>query len=347
MTERDIQNYIWEHRDEFDTLLQPISFPQRPAKSPWEYSPTEILYYHLIDKYKRIWEAIEGLDMFGCEVPLKKDGDSTIRADFLGILEGENGIVIVELKKGEQTERQAYTELLAYGNHIRNLFPPMCKADVVYLLIAPMKERIVREATVHTILYDHNSVCALIPSWDDDISTLKLNLWIPTIEDICQISEECFTEANFDVFKIAWDSLPGIWSPSEDGEEPDEDMKARLNNIASMAAQIMEEQRNSKFKIMADYATNLFFASTENERDLDKVETFLDDNFADSFIERSEDMLDAQFSSLWVYPEKEIDKLVASLEAKDEIYIRILTYALKDEYVSFRTFSQGTWNIKF
>ena len=64
-------------------------------------------------------------------------------------------------------------------------------------------------------------------------------------------------------------------------------------------------------------------------------------------IERSEDMLDAQFSSLWVYPEKEIDKLVESLDAKDEIYIRILTYALKDEYVSFRTFSQGTWNIKF
>ena len=60
---------------------------------------------------------------------------------------------------------------------------------------------------------------------------------------------------------------------------------------------------------MADYATNLFFASTENERDLDKVEAFLDDNFADCFIERSEDMLDAQFSSLWVYPEKEIDKL--------------------------------------
>lgn len=46
-------------------------------------------------------------------------------------------------------------------------------------------------------------------------------------------------------------------------------------------------------------------------------------------------------------PEKEIDKLVESLDAKDEIYIRILTYALKDEYVSFRTFSQGTWNIKF
>ena len=36
---------------------------------------------------------------------------------------------------------------------------------------------------------------------------------------------------------------------------------------------------------MADYATNLFFASTENERDLDKVEAF-DDMVADCFIER-------------------------------------------------------------
>ena len=44
--------------------------------------------------------------------------------------------------------------------------------------------------------------------------------------------------------------------------------------------------------------------------------------------------------------EKEIDELVASLEAKDKIYIRILTYELEDEYVSFRIFSQGKWNIK-
>lgn len=97
---------------------------------------------------------------------------------------------------------------------------------------------------------------------------------------------------------------------------------------------------------MANYATNLFFASTENEQDLDTIEAFLDETFADSFIERMDDILKAEFSSRWVYPEELIDKLVESLEAKDKIYIRILTYELEDEYVSFRTFSQGTWNIK-
>ncbi|EKC65387.1 hypothetical protein LEA_10350 [human gut metagenome] len=45
-------------------------------------------------------------------------------------------------------------------------------------------------------------------------------------------------------------------------------------------------------------------------------------------------------------PGKAINELIALLAAKDKIYIRILTYELEDEYVSFRIFSQGKWNIK-
>ncbi len=43
---------------------------------------------------------------------------------------------------------------------------------------------------------------------------------------------------------------------------------------------------------------------------------------------------------------KEMDQLVASLEAKDKVYIKILTYEFENEYVSFRIFSQGKWEIK-
>ena len=89
---------------------------------------------------------------------------------------------------------------------------------------------------------------------------------------------------------------------------------------------------------MANYATNIFCARTENNADLDKIEAFLDDNF-DGFVNRQYNSVDVEFSSRWVYPEEEIDKLVALLEAKDEAYIKILTYELEDEYVSFRIFS--------
>lgn len=96
---------------------------------------------------------------------------------------------------------------------------------------------------------------------------------------------------------------------------------------------------------MANYATNIFYATTANKQDLDKIEAFLDDNF-NGYINRYSDIIDAEFSSRWVYPEDEINRLVESLEAKNEIYIRILTYELEDEYVSFRKFSQGEWTIK-
>ena len=96
---------------------------------------------------------------------------------------------------------------------------------------------------------------------------------------------------------------------------------------------------------MANIAKNIFHATTANKQDLDKIEAFLDDNF-DGYINRYANVIDAEFSSRWEYPEKEINKLVDSLEAKNEIYMRILTHELEDEYVSFRKFSQGKWEIK-
>lgn len=53
-----------------------------------------------------------------------------------------------------------------------------------------------------------------------------------------------------------------------------------------------------------------------------------------------------RFTSRWVYPEEEIDRLIASLEIKDKTYIKILSYEFADEYVSFRIFSQGKWDGK-
>ena len=96
---------------------------------------------------------------------------------------------------------------------------------------------------------------------------------------------------------------------------------------------------------MANYATNIFYASTENQNDLNKIEDFLSDNFS-GYTNKYSDFLDAEFSSGWEYPEKEMDQLIASLEAKDKVYIKILTYEFENEYVSFRIFSQGKWEIK-
>jgi hypothetical protein len=47
---------------------------------------------------------------------------------------------------------------------------------------------------------------------------------------------------------------------------------------------------------MANYATNIFYASTENQNDLNKIEAFLDDNFS-CYANKYGNSVDAEFPS--------------------------------------------------
>lgn len=97
---------------------------------------------------------------------------------------------------------------------------------------------------------------------------------------------------------------------------------------------------------MANYATNLFFASTENQNDLERIGQFLDENLCDSMYEMYDECIDGEFCSRWKYPEEAIDDMINQLEDKNSVYIRILTFELSDEYVSFRVFTNGDWEIR-
>lgn len=97
---------------------------------------------------------------------------------------------------------------------------------------------------------------------------------------------------------------------------------------------------------MANYATNLFFASTKNEEDLNKIGLFLDENFSDNVYERDNDSIEGEFFSAWRYPKELMDDMITSLEDKDNIYIRVLTFEYSSEYVSFRVFCIGKWKVK-
>lgn len=238
-SEKEIQKYIWEHRDEFSDMMVIGPKTSFPEKLPWEYEPWELIYQQIISEYFQSVEYLKGLNLFGCEITMPKDGESDMRSDLLGCLEGENGFVICELKVSKQTERQAFTELLAYGNYVRGVIAPMGRQDIFYLLVAPMEERIVREATICNMLYERNRIVALIPEWDDDADTLKLKLWVPSPNEFRIISKTAFAFQNIDTFKVTWRS-PGKWSPAEKGANPNNRMTHQLNQVSAYAAQLME-----------------------------------------------------------------------------------------------------------
>ena len=41
-----------------------------------------------------------------------------------------------------------------------------------------------------------------------------------------------------------------------------------------------------------------------------------------------------------------MNRLMATLEHKDKLYMRVLSYCLEDEYACLRVFKNGKWEIK-
>lgn len=225
ITEKVIQEYIWEKKEQWASLIDEPIIPEQESFVDTEYDIYSLTPFSVIKNkvYKRIGELYNytcNLDLIGCEVRLKKEGDSTIRADFIANPMGHTGLTIIELKKSRQTERQAFTELLGYANHITSIFPSMSNDDIGYVLISPMEERIVREATTLSLLTDEKSIFALIPTIENnDLNTLKLIPWLPSEEDFTTIANSAFSSENIDIFKLTWDKLED-WNVEESGKNP-------------------------------------------------------------------------------------------------------------------------------
>lgn len=264
VTEKEIQLYIWGLKDKWKALIEPVDFPEPVSYTDDEMGiygikPEEVLLDQVTARLKEMDGYVRDASLMGCEVYLKKNQDSTIRADLLCASAGRAGFGIIEIKKSAQTERQAYTELLGYGNHINGLFPGMSTEDLTYILISPMEERIVREATILSLLLDEKPVYCLIPKWEgDDVSTLRLVPWIPDQKDLTNISEAVFHPSNIEVFKLTWAAVPE-WN-CEDGEkDPSPDMIATMNKISIYASQLMEAKHMAGFAFTAQTWTEIEF----------------------------------------------------------------------------------------
>lgn len=243
-TEKEIQNHIWENRNNFpDLLIEPAGLEIIEFNEDLSNVTAQLLIKNRINsKLSNLHSKLYGLEFIGCEVPLEQNSNSTIRADFLAIFCDDTGLAVIELKKSEQTERQAFTELLAYSNHMTTLFPSMTKNDSVYILISPMETRIARDAVIQSLIFDNRDIITLIPTFSDplNITSLKLELWIPDQTELATFSNIAFREDNFSVCKLSWEYDAERWGAAK-GEELLHSFVSQFDNISCLAAQYMEE----------------------------------------------------------------------------------------------------------
>lgn len=173
MRENEIRDSLFDlHKSDIHSLIvqtrKPLALP--PDRFP---SIAQLLQHRTETKINKMIENLETLQLDGKEVRLVRDGDSTTRIDLLGSIADSGDLVIIELKKSDQTERQAFTELLGYANHFCTLFPPLSESSLQSILIAPMEGRGVRDALAQELIINDKNILAFIPKIDGEKITLE------------------------------------------------------------------------------------------------------------------------------------------------------------------------------
>ena len=116
------------------------------------FPPIRVLLQNILERrINSIIDSMSSLSLLAKELRLERTSDTTTRIDLFGHSE-ESGMVIIELKKSRQTERQSFTELLGYANHFCTLFPGLSEKAISSVLIAPMETRTVKDAYVQEAL---------------------------------------------------------------------------------------------------------------------------------------------------------------------------------------------------
>ncbi|MBD2296702.1 hypothetical protein H6G06_25265 [Anabaena sphaerica FACHB-251] len=240
-TENEFRDYLFNnHKENISDLIvgrrNPVTWKSN------EFPPLRFLLQKLAEqRINELLDDLESLVITARELPLGKLGDSTTRLDLFGSSE-RNGITIIELKKSKQTERQAFTELLAYANHFCSIFPGLKESSITSILIAPMETRTVRDAFVQELVANNKSLVALIPK--DDNGKITLSVYYPDESYYQWFENNLLDDRSMLTVVIAFPIIEG-WidndTQSENKTIPDYS-KAALNTISNAISHRLESE---------------------------------------------------------------------------------------------------------
>jgi hypothetical protein len=240
LSENDFRDYLFEKHS--DSISHLIHGKREPVE--WKgdgFPPISILLQQIVErKINAIIDGLGSLILSAKELRLEKSGDATTRIDLLGNSESI-GLTIIELKKSQQTERQAFTELLAYANHFCSIFPGLTEHAINTILIAPMETRTVRDAFVQEVLGNNKSSVAFIPS--EENGEIKLTVYYPDESYYQWFENNLLDDRSMYTVAIAFQELKGwIDTDKENNQQIPDYSKEALNTISNSISHRLEAE---------------------------------------------------------------------------------------------------------
>ncbi|WLH78047.1 hypothetical protein PSH81_20230 [Pseudomonas sp. FP2335] len=238
--ENKFRDYLFEnHKEDFFSLVVGRREPKEWVGD--DFPPVHFLLQRKAErKINEILDQLEVLVLTAKELRLEQSGPHPTRIDLFGCSES-SGITIIELKKSEQTERQAFTELLAYANHFCSVFPGVNESAITSLLVAPMKGRTVKDAYVQELLLNGKNILALMPFEKE--GRFFLEVFYPEASYYQWFENNIFNDHSMMCVTISFPLLPG-WIDSDIGcaGSPPQYTVDALNQISNAVAHKLEGQ---------------------------------------------------------------------------------------------------------
>ncbi|WP_460105980.1 hypothetical protein [Pseudomonas sp. S3_H06] len=124
--------------------------------------------------------SIENLEVLTSDNNVSTQSNQILRPDLVCINPESQQIIIFEIKKSTQTERQALTELLAYEHEIKNLLPFLSSYDLTFVLVSTEWSVLLEHAAGSAISWANKNLLCLKVNTDNPNFTFKihnLNSW--------------------------------------------------------------------------------------------------------------------------------------------------------------------------
>jgi len=122
--------------------------------------------------------SLETLEILTSDNNISATKNEVLRPDIVCINSETQQLIIFELKKSNQTGRQALTELLAYEHELKNLLPFLSNYDTTFVLISTEWSVLLEHAATSAIMWSNKSLLCL--KVDTTPGDYKFNIHIPS-----------------------------------------------------------------------------------------------------------------------------------------------------------------------
>ncbi|GMV30031.1 MAG: hypothetical protein AMXMBFR59_21560 [Rhodanobacteraceae bacterium] len=241
---RGIEALVVDSQELVDALSQGNA-PIRMDENDFDESEFElwrIIKQRVLERINRIHGSVRYGTFVGSKVKLPTDNTRAMELDLLGM--HEDGLFVLELKVDKSSERNAFSELLAYSNYIAQMFAMSGPQDITNVLVAPMDAKITRHAFLYDLVISNRNVIAYKPILTDGtLESLNLQAYVPSDEDFKYFANRLLSHDAMGCVFASFDDLDQWYDSREVDSGVNDYTKTHLDALSSYAAQLMEAEQ--------------------------------------------------------------------------------------------------------